>query len=152
MKTGKLLMALLIVALLVVYYLFGTQYLNQRQQQAALTLDINDVARALSQMPEPPPDLNRRLATARTALAEEQRALPTRINSTSTINTILKLADECQVKATPLITHPWSTETIGSHDYQVFRLSISVKGSFLHLVTFINNWRMANPARLPWRT
>ena len=131
-------MALLIVALLAVYCLFGMEYLKQRQQQAALTPQIDDVVRALAQMPEPPGDIYLRLAAARTSLSDEQNALPGQINSTRTINTILRLADECRVKAIPLITHPWSLEKIGKHDYYVFRLNVAIEGSFSNLVTFIS--------------
>ena len=136
MKNKKLLIILLIVVLLVVYYLFGMDYLKQRRQQTALTPQISDVVQALALMPEPPQDLEQRLASAQADLTAEQSALLSEINSTQAINTILKLADRCQVKAIPLITEPWSAVKVGGHDYYVFKLNVSFEGSFSDLVSF----------------
>ncbi len=132
----KLLIALLIVILLVVYYLLGMDYLKQRQQQAALAPQISDVTQVLAQMPEPPQDLEQRLASAQDNLTAEQKAFPGEMNSTRVINTILELADECQVRAIPLVTEPWSAVKIGEHDYHLFRLNVAVEGSYLNLVSF----------------
>ncbi len=133
---NKLLITVLIVILLVVYYLLGMDYLKQRQQQAALAPQINDVALLLEQMPEPPRELEQRLASAQDNLTAEQKAFPGEMNSTQVINNILKLADECQVKAIPLVTEPWSAVKIGEQDYYLFRLNVAVEGSFSNLVSF----------------
>ena len=132
----KLLITLLIIILLIVYYLLGMDYLKQRRQQAALLPQISDVAQALALMPEPPQDLEQRLASAQADLTAERSAFLSEMNSTQAINTILKLADRCQVKAIPLITEPWSAVKVGEHDYYVFRLNVSVEGSFSDLVSF----------------
>ena len=135
---SKLLIAFLIIILLVVYYLFGMDYMKQRKQHEALTSQIADVPRTLAQIPKPPENLEQQLAAARASLAAEQSAFPSKMNSTQIINTILKLADDCEVKAIPLITDPWSTENVGEHDCRVFRLNVAVQGSFSHLVSFIS--------------
>jgi hypothetical protein len=134
----KLAIVILIIILLVVYYSFGTGYLKQRQAQKELTLQIADVTQTLALIPEPPQDLEQRLAIAQANLAAEQNAFPTKMNTTQVINTILELAADCEVKAIPLITQPWSTEMVGEHEYSVFRLSVVAEGSLPQLLTFIS--------------
>lgn len=136
MNTKKLLIILLVAVLLVVYYLLGTGYLKQRQEHKILIPRIAEAAQTLALIPLPPPDLEQRLAAAQADLTAGQSALPGEVNSTRTIDAILKLADECDVKAVPLVTEPWTAVKIGSHDYDVFRLSVSVTGSFANLVSF----------------
>ena len=135
---NKLLITLLTIILLAVYYLLGMDFMKQRQQHEALTSQIADATQTLAQIPQPPQDLEPRLAAAQSSLAAEQSAFPAMMNSTRTINTILKLADDVGVKAIPLVTQPWSKETIGEHGYHVFRLNVSVEGSFSNLVSFIS--------------
>lgn len=134
----KLLVTLLIIILLVVYYLFGMDYMKQRQEHEALTAQITEVTQALAQIPELPQDLEQRLATAQVRLAAEQSAFPSKMNSTEVINTILELADDCKVKAIPLVTKPWSVENVGEHGYYVLRLSVAIEGSFSQLVSFVS--------------
>lgn len=137
---GRLISTFLIivlVALLAVYYFLGTDYLRQSQGHEALTVHINEVTRTLAQTPPPPQDLESRLAAAETSLAAAQSALPRDINSTRVINTILKLADTCQVRAIPLVTKPWTKENIGQ-GYYVFRLNVAVKGTFSNLSSFVS--------------
>jgi len=135
---GKLLITLLVIILLVVYYLLGTGYMKQQKEQKELTSQTTDVTQTLAQMPEPPQDLEQQLAAAQASLAAEQNAFPTKMNTTQVINTILELADECEVKAIPLVTQPWSMEMVGEHSYDVFRLSVVVEGNLPQLLAFIS--------------
>ena len=137
---SRLIIALLsigIIALLVVYYFLGMGYREQRQGHEVLAAQIAEATRTLAQTPRPPQDLEQRLAAARASLAAEQSAFPSQLNSTQVINAILKLADDCQVKAIPIATNPWSVENIGG-GYHVFRLNISVRGSFSQLAGFVS--------------
>ena len=134
---NKLLITLLIIILLAVYYLFGTDYMKQRKQHEALTSQITDVSQTLAQIPKPPQDLEKRLAAAQASLDTAKSAFPNKMTSTQIINTILKLANDIEVKAIPLITQPWSMEKVGEHDYHVFRLNVAVQGSFSQLVSFL---------------
>jgi len=122
----------------VVYYLLGTGYIKQQKEQKELTYQTADVTQALAQMPEPPQDLEQQLAAAQASLAAEQKAFPTKMNTTQVINTILELADECEVKAIPLVTQPWVMEMVGEHGYDVFRLSVVVEGSLPQLLHFVS--------------
>lgn len=137
MVRGKLLITLLIIVLLVVYYFLGMGYMKQRKEHEVLTSQIADVAQTLKEIPKPPQDLEQRLAAAQASLAAEHRVFPSKMNNTQVINTILELADDCEVKAIPLITHPWSMEEISEHSYYVFRLNVAVEGSLPQLLTFL---------------
>jgi len=135
---SKLPITILIIILSVVYYLFGTGYMNQRGEQEVLTSQITEVTQTLSEIPEPLQNLEQRLEAAQVSLAVEQSVFPSKINTTRVIDTILRLADDCQVKAIPLVTEPWSIENIGEHGYYVFRLNLVVEGSFSQLVIFVS--------------
>ena len=138
---SKLLITLLIIMLLVVYYLYGMDYMKQREEHEVLTSQITEVTEALEalrEIPEPPQDLEQRLAAAQASLATEQSAFPDKINNTEVVDIVLKLAEDSQVKAIPLVTEPWSMERVGEHDYHVFRLTVTVEGSFSQLVSFVS--------------
>lgn len=138
MKTKKLLIILLVAVLLVVYYLLGTDYLKQRNEHEALASQITDTTQTLAQMPEPPGDLEMQLAAANASLETVKNSFPGNMNSTGIVYTILKLADDCEVKAIPLITQPWVTQEVGDHAYTVFRLNVDVTGTFTQLVSFLS--------------
>ena len=135
---GKLIITILIIILLVVYYLLGTGYIKQRQEHEALTYQIADVTQTVRELPEPPQDLELQLAAAQASLAAEQNAFPTQMNSTQVINAILELADNCEVKAIPLITQPWSMEAVWEHSYYILRLNVALEGSLAQLITFVS--------------
>jgi hypothetical protein len=138
LKTRNLLTALLVVVLLVAYYLMGTGYLKQRREHAALAFQLTDTTRALALIPNPPGDLEARLTAARDSREKVKDMLPGQMSSTSIVNTILKLADDGKVKAIPLITQPWTTVNMGGYECSVFRLSVTVTGTFPQLVSFVN--------------
>ena len=131
------LLVIAIVALLAGYYFLGRDYLRQSQGNEALTARIAEATRTLAQTPPPPPDLEPRLVAAQASLAAAQSALPRDINSTRVINTILQLADECGVTAIPLVTRPWTKDNT-SQAYYVFRLNVTVKGTFPQVTSFIS--------------
>jgi hypothetical protein len=125
------------VALLAVYYFIGMDYLGQRQRHEALTAQINKATLTLAQTPGPIPGQELKLAAAQANLAAAQGIMPKDLNSTRVINTILKLADACQVKAIPLTTKPWTKENTGQ-GYYVFRLSMGISGSFPQVTSFVS--------------
>ncbi len=138
---GKIITNLLvgiIVALLAVGGFLWTDYTGQLKEQELLKGQIADARQALAQIPALPQGLELRLAEAEATLAAEQNAFPVKMNSTELISSILKLADESGVKAVPLSTEPWSTQEVGQHDYQVFRLRVAALGSFSQLVSLVS--------------
>jgi len=137
-KTRKLLIVILAVALLAVYYILGTDYLKQRREHEALASEIAGATQWLAQIPAPPADLEQRLADAQTSLYTANNTLPERLNSTRIINAVLTLADDVGVKAIPLMTQAWSVENINKVDISVFRLNVAVKGTFSQVSRFLN--------------
>jgi hypothetical protein len=137
-KTRKLLITLLIIVLVVVYCRLGIDYLKQDSEREALASQITDATQTLAQMPEPPDYLDQQFLTAQASLAAEQSTFPGEMNSTNIVNTILKLAEECEVKAIPMITQPWTTEEINEYDYSVFRLNVAVAGTFTKMASFLS--------------
>jgi len=135
---SKLLITLLIGILVVVYCLLGIDYMKQRQEHAVLTTRIADARQTLAQLPEPPQNLEERLAAAEARLSAAQSSFPARLNSTQVVNHILELAKGHNVTAIPLVTEAWSTEKVRQHEYQVFRLNVAVAGSYPQLVAFVN--------------
>lgn len=148
MTTRKLLIILLVAVLLVVYYLLGMGYLKQRHEHEALAAQINEATQTLAQMPKPPDDLDQQLATAQASLDAVKNSFPRTMNSTRIINAILKLADNCEVKAIPLTTQPWKKVDISDHSYFVFRLNVTATGTFAQLVSFLNKLENGEPQTL----
>lgn len=137
----EVLIALLIgvfTILAAVCYVLGTDYLKQLKGQEALTAQISEVGQTLAQIPESPQGLEQRLAEAQTSLVAEQNAFPAKMSSTDVVNSILELADKCEVEAVPLITAPWSTEKVAEHDYYVFQLNIVAEGTLAQLMSFVS--------------
>ncbi len=134
----KLLIAILIISLLVVYYISGMDYINQRQERGALSFQITTSTQALSQIPDPPQNLEQRLEVAREELAAEQSIFPRQLNSTEIVNAILELANSLRVNAIPLVTQSWTTEVVGENEYDVLRLTINAEGNFSQLHSFVS--------------
>jgi len=66
---------------------------------------MDDTTKMLSLITVPPGDLPQRLTDAQNAnLAAKQNLLPTDVDTTQVIKTILIVADECNVNVIPLST------------------------------------------------
>jgi hypothetical protein len=148
MKTSKWLILILVLALLAVYYLIGSDYLKQRRQNASLASQISGATQALALVPSPPADLEQRLAAARDSLQAAGNSFSTDNNDTRIVNTVLRLAEEIGVKAIPLGTAPWSTEKVSDRDYSVFRVNLEVTGTFDQLSTFLDRLEGGEPKTL----
>jgi Tfp pilus assembly protein PilO len=147
-KTRKPLIIILVLVLLVVYYLVGTDYLKQRRQHRSLASQITETTQILALVPLPPVDLGSRLAAAQGDLEAIKSSFPSYTNSTSIINTVLRLAVEIGVKAIPLVTQPWTTEDVKGQDYSVFRLNLAVTGTFTQLTDFLSRLETGKPETL----
>jgi hypothetical protein len=148
MKLKRLLVIILVTGLLAAYYILGTDYGAQRRQKAALASQITVATQQLAQIPPPPTDLDTRLAAASAELDTVQNAFPGQLNSTLIVNAILKLAEETGVKAVPMVTQPWSTESVNEIDYPVFRLNVAIKGTFAQLADFLSRLENGEPGTL----
>jgi Tfp pilus assembly protein PilO len=133
----KLLVALLILALLAGYYIFGTGYLKQRQEQAALASETEAARQALAQAPARPAYLDQRLQAALAGEKAAGESMPERLNTTQVLDAILRLAEDHGVKAVPLVTQPWTNEAVAGYEYAVFRLELTLTGEFEPVATFL---------------
>jgi hypothetical protein len=57
------------------------------------------------------------------------------MDGTSIIDTILKLAESCNVTVTPMNTNNWTLE--GTH-YMVYTINIIIDGDYYHIEDFID--------------
>lgn len=136
---GRLLVTVFIVMLVMAYFILGISYLNQLGEHEALAFQIAEVKQTISEIPQPAEDLEQQLAEAQASQTAEQGSLfPREINTTRLVNTILEVASVCGVKATPMVTQPWTTEVVGEHGYPVLRLTVDVEGDFYKLVAFVD--------------
>jgi len=148
MKTSKWLIIILVVALLVVYYLIGSDYLKQRRHNVSLASQITEASQALALIPSPPADLEQQLLAARNDLQSAESAFNADINDTNIVNAILRLAEEIGVKAIPMGTAPWVTENISGRDYSVFRVNLEVTGTFSQMLSFLDRLESGEPETL----
>ena len=137
-KSFIIVITVFITVLLLVYAYFGMDYMNNRNEHKTLNSQIAQFTKTSREMPTPPQNLEQRLAAVQASLAAEQSEFPSKTNSTEVTSMILELADACEVKAIPLVTQPWSIEHVGENHYDVFRLTVTVEGSFSQLVTFVS--------------
>jgi Tfp pilus assembly protein PilO len=147
-KTRKPLIIILALVLLVVYYLLGTDYQKQRRQHKSLASQIIETTQTLAQVPPIPTDLEARLTAVQADLDTIKKSFPSYTNGTSIINTILRLAEEVGVKAIPLVTQPWTAESIKGQGYSVFRLNLTVTGTFAQLTDFLSRLEKGKPETL----
>jgi hypothetical protein len=137
-----------VIALVVVYYLVVADYVNQGNQKATLEGQIADATAALATIPQPPTDLEERLATAQNELDVEKDIFNIDTDYTQTLNRILNIAKNNGVKAIPLTTQAWVTEVILSQNYSVFRIDIAVTGTYPQFVNFLNQLENSEPKNL----
>ena len=131
----------LIIVLVIGLAYSGTGYLKERNSQKALITKMNDTNSMLSLIPSPSVDLQQRLVDAQKAnLAAKQNLLAADVDTTQVIKTILAVAGECNVNVIPLNTDSWTNLAIEGINYRVLVISLSVKGSFANLTTFINRF------------
>ena len=148
MKKRKVLITILILALLAVYYLFGTDYMNQRNDKETLESQIAEENATLVSIPLSPADLDEQLASAEDSLWEIKETLNIDTNVTRIINGILRLGDETGVKAIPLSTQPWIIEKISNQFYSVFRIDIAITGNYTQMADFLYRVENGEPGTL----
>jgi len=141
---GKVLAKLMVGAVFVLLAFacfLQIDYINQQRAQELLRAQIAEATQALGvqkTIPVSIDELESRLAQAKASLVAEEENFPAEMNSTVLIDNILKLAGESGLRATPLVSEPWSVLTVGEHDYNVFRFNLSVGGSFSQLVSLVS--------------
>jgi hypothetical protein len=144
----KFLVVLLAAALLAGYYYLGTGYLRQRQEKDRLAVETVAAQQALAALTPRPADLDQRLKQALDSQEAARNLLPGRMDTTEALNVILRLAEDSGVKAIPLVTQPWTTETAGSYEYSIFRFELNVSGEFVAVQAFLARLESNGPGTL----
>ena len=137
MKNRDLLIIALVGALLVAYYMLGTDYLKQRRAGRELAAKIADTSLLLSQTPRYPADLKDWQAAAQAGLDAVKNSFPQNLDSTRIIDSILEIAGETGVKAIPLVTQPWTVVSIDDFPYSVLRLNVTATGTYAQVSGFL---------------
>jgi hypothetical protein len=131
----------LVVLLLIGLVYFGMGYRSERNGQKSLITKMDDTNKMLSLIATPAPDLQQRLTDAQNAnAAAKQNLLPTDVDTTEVIKTVLTVADEYNINVIPLNTDSWTNVAVEGNNYRVLIISLSVDGSFNDLTTFVNRF------------
>jgi hypothetical protein len=137
LKTFKWLLIVLVLALVVVYYIFGKDYLGQRDEKASLASEITRAEKVLAELPPSAAGLDERLSAARAELEAARDAFPESLYTTRIIEFVMKNAEECGVKAVPLLSQPGALENISGYNYPVFNLNVHTSSTYLQLIDFL---------------
>ena len=148
MISRKALITVLILALLVVYYLIGSDYLGQRNQKEVLAADFAIATGDLALIPIPPANLEEQLANAQDSLWEMQEAFAIDTNNTRIVNSILRLAENNGITAIPLSTQDWTLAKVLEQNYAVFRIEIAATGNYTPMVNFLSQLENGEPSTL----
>jgi hypothetical protein len=135
---NKLAIILISIILLVVYGLLGMDYLKQNSEHEKLLSEIEEIEQSQEALPEPSTYYAEQLAIVQATLAAEGETIPSEINSSDVIDTILSLADDIGVKAIPLITQPWMDVHIGQNAYNVLRINVDIQGAFSLVKNYVS--------------
>jgi Tfp pilus assembly protein PilO len=141
MLAKKIIIATVTVLFLIAFARWGTEFVQGRvidsakSEKTELTKRINVANKAIAAIPQPDEQLMTKLAQLEMALKNENIAIPSSMDSTLVINSILELATSSNVTAVPLETTDWASS--GEH-YKVYTLQVKVMGDYEQIATFID--------------
>jgi Tfp pilus assembly protein PilO len=141
MLVKRIIIATFTVLVLLAFVRWGTDLVQARvldsanPQKAELTKQIDTVKKSIAGIPKPDGQLEAQLAQLETELQQANSAIPSLIDGTSVVDSILDLAVSCGVTVTPLQTTDWS---MVDKVYLVYKLQLEVKGTYEHIATFID--------------
>ena len=140
----KLTIPLLAVLLLFVYLYWGTDYIynmafdGSHPEHEQLSLQIDTAKKELQNMHGPSEELEQQLAELEEAKSVEQNKIPAEIDDGQLIRFVLQIAQDCNVKAIPLVTRPLTSINVENNIYSVLQLNVNISGEFDDCVAFIN--------------
>lgn len=147
--TIKLIVLLLYIVLVITYFLWGIDdvylWLAEKpvQENEELAMQIESSKEELVNIPRILPDLiveqEYQLEQAQEILAYEQRKIPTALNINDLVRDVIKIANDCQIKAIPLSTAPLALKPVGQYSYNYWHIFISIEGDFQNITNFVEN-------------
>jgi len=141
MLIKRITIAVLTLMLLVAFMRWGTEYIqayvtdSSNPEKTALVKEIDMVNKTVAKIPKKDTQLTLRLAELEKELEAEGKTIPVSMDSTYVIDSVLELANSCNVSVTPLQTNDWSMK---SEHYMVYTLQIQVEGKYDQIADFIN--------------
>jgi len=141
MLKNRIVIAAAIIALLATFILWGVDFIEDiyrnsaNQQRDSIVQEIDAVNMSIEQIPEPEEGLDIKLAEIEEELNKEKQIIPDSMDGATIVDTILKLAESCNVTVTPMSTHNWSSE---STHYLVYTVNIIVEGNYRNVEDFID--------------
>jgi hypothetical protein len=137
-QTRILIMGLSLVMVIAFVYLM-TDYARQHQRQAALMEQIGITAQALSVLPTPAANLEQQLADITASNAKASAAIgDVSLNTTKIIDSLLSLAESCQLQVTPLSSSAWGKHTLENTVYKTLPIELQIQGSISGLIDYID--------------
>jgi hypothetical protein len=124
----------LLIIIVVASAVIWKNRLDKSTEINSLTAEINQVSQKIQKISPPAPDLEARLAEARSALAAAQTAVPLEFNRNDIIDYIISLSRECQVEVLPISSQGWLID----NGYPVLKLNATVTGTFTRTNDFIS--------------
>lgn len=135
-RTRPLGIILAVVFMIACAYL-ALGYMKQTNEQKALMARMSSVSETLALIPAPLPDLEQRLSeTQQSYETARQNALPTQINSTPVIKSILAVAGEYNINVLPVTTEQWTTRAVDGNSYHVLVINLNTRGAFESIAEF----------------
>ena len=141
MLTKRIIIATITILLLIIFVRWGPDFIQARvtdsanPQKTELTKSIDTANAAIAKVPERDAQLPLRLAQLEKQLADQGKTIPNSMDGELVINSILELADSCDVKAVPLQTSDW---TSAGDNYRVYTVQIAAKGDYEKIATFVS--------------
>ena len=147
--TIKLIVLLFYIVLVITYFFWGIDdvylWLAEKpvQENEELAMQIESSKEELANIPRILPALiveqEYQLEQAQEILAYEQRKIPTELNINDLVRDVIKIANDCQIKAIPLSTAPLALKPVGQYSYNYWLIFISIEGDFQNITNFVEN-------------
>jgi len=126
--------------LLIAYVALGVSFVRQQRDKDALSsqVDLGDgVLVAAGSSRQGLEDLQARLQAAEQELALAQSALPSDLDSSAIVETVLAHANATQVRVLSATTKPPGVQTEGETAYNVLNATFDVEGGLGSLIAFL---------------
>jgi hypothetical protein len=137
---SKLLLTILCLCLALVLVYLTMGYFSQKRSQNALKSQIDTATQTLVNMAEPEKNLDQFLQQAKDQnQAARDFVSGGNIDSTHTLDSVLKKADERHLKIDPLSTEQWSTNSVGSSIYRMLPMEFLISGTQSDFVIFVTD-------------